>query len=581
MRKYKDCSMWFFVSLLVVCVAGCSGHHHRKGHPVVDITHPTVILVAPLDLSTEVLIDGTVVATFSEPMDQLTINTVSFTVLQGETPVTVTVGYADNMATFTPDASLLNGALYDASITIVATDLAGNALEANYPWSFTTAIEIIPPTVTLVDPLDLAVDVPLDKVISATFSEAMDPLSITDLTFTIEEQGGTPVIGTVGYADMVATFTLQSSLKPGMLYSAKITTGATDLAGNALGSDYLWSFTALAEAVPPTVELVDPLNLAIDVPLNKVITATFSEAMDPLTITDLSFTLEDGTGAPVLGTVGYAAKLATFTLRSDLTASTMYTARITTAATDVAGNALVSNYVWSFTTGEAAVHLLAVDLGAAATFGIMAGYAITNIPTSSITGDLCMSPSAESLITGFSQTDYAGYATSPQVTGRIYAADMEDPTPANLTAAKGALTTAYVDAAGRTPVPTGTFLNPGSGDLGGLNLVPGLYKFTGAAVATSSFTLTGSADDVWIFQIGSSLIASNGITVTLAGGAQAKNIFWQVGTQATLGTTVAWEGTLMAALSITMQTGASLNGRLLASSGTVALDSNVIVVPAP
>ena len=220
-----------------------------------------------------------------------------------------------------------------------------------------------------------------------------------------------------------------------------------------------------------------------------------------------------------------------------------------------------------------------VFLGQASHFAVLAGYAITNIPASDITGDVGISPAAESFIAGFSQTDATGYATSPQVTGKIYAADMASPTPAILTKAKGDLTIAYNDAAGRTPIPTGDYLNPGSGNLAGLNLVPGLYKFTDEAIATADFTLTGGANDVWIFQIASALTISNGVHVTLAGGARAKNIFWQVGTQANLGTTCIFHGTIMADASITMETGATLNGRALAFTGTVALDQNIITVP--
>ena len=222
-----------------------------------------------------------------------------------------------------------------------------------------------------------------------------------------------------------------------------------------------------------------------------------------------------------------------------------------------------------------------VALGQASHFAVLAGYAITNIPSSDITGDVGISPSAESFIAGFSQTDSTGYATSPQVTGSIYAANMASPTPDMLTQAKGDLTIAYNDAAGRTPVPTGTFLNPGAGNLAGLNLVPGLYKFTDEAIATTDFTLTGGANDVWIFQIASTLTISNGVHVTLAGGAKAENIFWKVGTQATLGTTVIFHGTIMADASITMETGATLNGRALAFTGTIALDQSIITIPAP
>ena len=241
---------------------------------------------------------------------------------------------------------------------------------------------------------------------------------------------------------------------------------------------------------------------------------------------------------------------------------------------------LLSLFLWGFTTpAKAAPSQAPVNIGSTAGFAVLAGYAVTNVPTSAITGDVGVSPAAESFITGFSQTDWTGYATSPQVTGKIYAANMAVPTPSMLTTAKGDLTIAYNDAAGRTPIPVGPFLNPGVGNLAGLDLVPGLYKFMGEAIATTDFTLRGGANDVWIFQIASALTVSNGVHVTLAGGARASNIFWQVGTSADLGTTSVLYGTILADASITLKTGATLNGRALAFSGTVALQSNIIGVP--
>jgi transposase-like protein len=154
------------------------------------------------------------------------------------------------------------------------------------------------------------------------------------------------------------------------------------------------------------------------------------------------------------------------------------------------------------------------------------------------------------------------------------------PDATRLTAAQGDLTIAYNNARDRTPVPVGTFLNPGSGDLAGLNLVPGIYKFTGAALISSDVTLTGSDTSVWIFQIGSSLsVPDGGIKVILAGGAKAANIFWQVGTSAALGTTADFKGTIMADQSITLAGGARLDGRALARIAAVTLSANVITVP--
>jgi hypothetical protein len=217
-----------------------------------------------------------------------------------------------------------------------------------------------------------------------------------------------------------------------------------------------------------------------------------------------------------------------------------------------------------------------VNLRSTANFAVLGGSLVSNIPNSAVTGDIGLCPAAGSNITGFGSTE---------VTGTIFTVDATGPAGSvtaatQLTAAKGDLTIAYNDAAGRTPVPTGPFLNPGSGNIGGLTLVPGLYKFTSEiSITGSDVTLTGSATDVWIFQIAASLTVGSGIKVILAGGAQAANIFWQVGTSATLGTTSVFKGTIMADQSISLNTGARLDGRALASVAAVTLASSTVNRP--
>ncbi len=218
-----------------------------------------------------------------------------------------------------------------------------------------------------------------------------------------------------------------------------------------------------------------------------------------------------------------------------------------------------------------------VNLRSTAKFAVLAGSLVSNIPTSAITGDIGLSPSAGSMITGFGPAE---------ITGTVYTVDATGPAgsvaaASDLTTAKGDLTIAYNDAAGRTPVPSGPYLNPGAGNIGGLTLTPGLYKFTSTlAITGSDVTLTGGANDVWIFQIASDLNVGNGIKVILAGNAQASNIFWQVGTSATLGTTSVFKGTIMADQSISMNTGATLDGRALASTAAVTLASCTVTRPA-
>ncbi|HSQ47911.1 MAG TPA: ice-binding family protein, partial [Lutibacter sp.] len=217
----------------------------------------------------------------------------------------------------------------------------------------------------------------------------------------------------------------------------------------------------------------------------------------------------------------------------------------------------------------------AVSLGTSGNYVILAKASITNIPTSSIIGDMGISPAAASFITGFGLTAATGYATSPQISGRIYAADMVAPTSSNLTLAVDNMNTAYNDAAGR---PKPDFIELGTGNIGGKVLIPGLYKWSSSVTVPSDVTLSGGPNDVWIFQIAGNLTTSANIKVKLAGGAQAKNIFWQVAGYAIFETNAHFEGIVMAKTNITFNKGASLNGRALAQA-SVILNSNTITKP--
>ena len=216
-----------------------------------------------------------------------------------------------------------------------------------------------------------------------------------------------------------------------------------------------------------------------------------------------------------------------------------------------------------------------MNLGTTANFVILSGAAITTTGGGIITGNIGASPIAGSAIG----------VSCAQVIGIIYAVDASGPPcavidAALLTTAKGDLTTAYNDAAGRTPVPTGPFLNPNGGNIGGLNLVPGLYKFTTTTLITGAdVTLTGGPDDVWIFQCAQDLQLGSGIKVILAGGARANNVFWQVGTSAVLGTSSDFKGTIMADQAITMNTSSTMEGRALAFSAGVTFNGTGAGLP--
>jgi len=220
-----------------------------------------------------------------------------------------------------------------------------------------------------------------------------------------------------------------------------------------------------------------------------------------------------------------------------------------------------------------------VNLGTAGDFVILAKTGISITGSSAITGDLGLSPSAATFITGFGLImDASGtFSISSLVTGNIYAADYTDPTPTKMTTAVSDMETAFTDAAGRT-LPDYTELY--AGDVTGQTLTPGLYKWgTGVLVSAGGVTIAGSATDVWIFQIAQDLTLGNGAMVTLSGGAQASNIFWQVAGQVTLGTTADMKGIILCQTLIEIQTGATLNGRALAQTA-VTLDANAITEPA-
>ena len=217
-----------------------------------------------------------------------------------------------------------------------------------------------------------------------------------------------------------------------------------------------------------------------------------------------------------------------------------------------------------------------VSLGSAINYVILAKSAASNVPTSAVTGNIGVSPAAASFITGFALTLPAGGAssTSSQVTGSVFASDYAVPTPATLTTAIADMMTAYTDAAGRV-TPDHTEL--AAGNIGGLTLPAGLYKWSNTVTIPTSVTLSGGANDVWIFQIAGGITQASATSVVLSGGALAKNVFWQAVGVVDIGTTAHMEGEILSQTSITLRTGASVNGRLLAQTA-VTLAGNTVVL---
>jgi hypothetical protein len=228
-------------------------------------------------------------------------------------------------------------------------------------------------------------------------------------------------------------------------------------------------------------------------------------------------------------------------------------------------------------TGGGAHGPAPVLLGAAGDYVILAKAAVSSVPTSTIVGNLGLSPASASYITGFPLTNVGAYWTTPEVTGRVYAADNDPPTPSDLTTAIGAMMTAYTDAAGR---PTPDFVNLGGGDIGGRVLTPGLYTWASSVTVPGSITIDGGANDTWIFQITGDLVVSAAKNVALTGGARAKNVVWQVAGTVDVGAGAHVQGIILSKTAVTMATGASIDGRLYAQT-MIALDSSTVTQPAP
>jgi hypothetical protein len=252
------------------------------------------------------------------------------------------------------------------------------------------------------------------------------------------------------------------------------------------------------------------------------------------------------------------------------TAAGVYVNTVQATSGSISSNATVTVNVVGGSHGPAPV-----NLGSAINYVILAKSGISNVPTSAITGNLGLSPAAASFITGFSLNLPAGgtYSSSAQVTGNIYASDYAVPTPSNLTTAIGDMETAYTDAAGRV---TPDYTELASGNIGGLTLPPGLYKWTNTVTIPTDVTLQGSGTDVWIFQIAGGLTQSSATHVVLSGGAQASNIYWQSTGVVDIGTTAHMEGQILSHTSITLGTGASANGSLLAQTAVTLAGSTVV-----
>jgi ABC-type oligopeptide transport system substrate-binding subunit len=586
-----------------------------------DTTAPTVTGTIHRNGQTNVAINTSVGATFSEGMAPLTINNVNFTLNEtvSGNAIAGVVSYSGVSAVFSPLDPLTNDTQYTVTVKGAPSgvkDLAGNLMASDFVISWTTgaAPDTTPPTVTGTINTNGATDVPINTRVGVTFSEGMDPLTITNANFTLDETiSGNAVAGVVSYSGVNAVFIPASDLTPSTQYTVTVKgtpSGVKDLASNLMASDFVisWTTGAAPDTTAPTVTLVNPADSAFDVAINSAVNATFSEAMDPLTISTATFTLEDSMGDGVTGTVNYNAtsKIATFTPSSDLANSSTYTATITIGAQDLAGNALAVDEIWSFSTSATEVIPPPVDLGAAETFGTFGGSAgMTNQGTLTvINGNIGTIATTTSSITGFHDTEGDIFtetgSNQGNVNGTIYTCtnSITGPNSTGVNAAYCALATqARLDAVDAyntlSSMPSDGVL---AGNLAGTTINPGVYT-NASAVLIQGGDLTldalGDPNASFVFQIGTTLtVGGPGAvfpqSVILAGGAQAKNVYWQVGSFATInaGGGGTMFGTIIAQSGVSFSTAGevslvTLNGRALSLGASVTMVNTVINVPMP
>jgi hypothetical protein len=420
------------------------------------------------------------------------------------------------------------------------------------------------------------------------------------------------------------TFTPTANLAPNTLFTATITTGAQNLAGTALASNYVWTFTTGTTTATTAPEIVStvPANAATDVPLNQAVSATFTEAINPLTITTATFQLTGPGGTAIAGTVSYDAInfIATFTPTVPLIASSDYIATVTDGVTDLAGNPLGTTGVpnpWHFTTGTAVVQppvILGPTITLFGGFGGGAGMTNQGIHTV-INGDIGTT-AASSVVTGFHDTSLpivgavwpCSYTESPLNMGQVNGViDTAAPPPTVNCPDEGtALTMSIATEAALEARTAYTTLQglPSDGvlaaELGGTTIYPGVYtNASSVAITIGDLTLDARGDPnaYWVFQIGSSLTVGDPVgpqtrSVILKGGAKASNIFWAVGGLpgavinyggggTMVGTIISQPGiTISSPGQSTSSTVTTINGRVLALDASVTMVNTVITVPA-
>ncbi len=651
MKTFQSIRPWLAALLLgalAACGGGGGGRSEVLGFDGSPVAPPTVTAVAPVNNATGVAVNNTLItAAFSEPMAALS-GGASFTVTCAAPCASpagvVALDSTNRIATFSlpTGSTLASGTTYTATVTAARSLATGLALANPFVWKFSTGLlaDTTRPTVAITVPATTSpgptAGVATNTAISAVFSEDMAPATISATSFALT--CAAPCVAPAGNVSYVvgnrsAVFTPAAVLAANTTYVATVTLAATDLAGNALAgnqaalpaaSNYVWSFTTAATAIVPSpisVQSTSPADNATGVCTDATVNATFSVPsglrIDPATITSAVFTLTGSapvTAASVVLDSG-TGKIATFTPLAPLVAGVVYTATIkggAAGAKDLAlpGNTMSADKSWTFTAATCVVPPPppSIALGSASLFGTFGGSAgVTNQGLNTVVNGNIGTTAVSTAVTGFHDPGPGcTYTETPlnvgTVNGLIYTA-APPPTvgcPSEGTATTFAIATqARADALAAynalVAMPGGP--DPGAGNLASKTLAPGVYTAAAGSFKIEGGNLTldaqGNANATWVFQMATTLTvggpgAAFPSSIILANGAQAKNVFWQVGSAATIN--AAGGGTM--AGTIISQAGAAIstpgnvalvtiNGRVLSLGASVTMVNTVINVPAP
>lgn len=651
MNRLQSSLRPWLAALLVGALAACGGGGGKDpilGFDPAPPAPPTVTAVAPAPGASGVATNNALItADFSEPMASIT-GDASFVVSCAAPCVSPTGSVAldssNRIATYTlaGGTQLAADTTYTATVTGARSLATGLAMTAPFVWQFSTGVlpDTTRPRVALTVPATTSpgptAGTATNTAITAVFTENMAPASISAASFTLSCSA--PCVAPAGAVTYVvgnrtAIFKPAAALAANTTYVATVTTGATDLAGNALAgnqaalpaaSDHRWTFTTAAVAAPTgnvTVQSSNPSANANGICPNATVNATFNVPsglqMDPATINSAVFTLA-GPGPVTAASVVLdedTGRIATFTPLAPLTPGVTYTATIkggNTGAKDLAipANAMLADKTWSFTAASCVVPPVpvAIPLGSASTFGAFGGSAgITSQGLNTVVNGDIGTTAVSTAVTGFHDAGPGcTYTETPlnvgTVNGLIYTAappptvacpsEGTAVTFAIATKARGDALAAYNALVAKPGGP-----DPGAGNLANLTLVPGVYTAAAGSFRIQGGNLTldaqGDANAVWVFQMATTLTvggpgAAFPSSIVLANGARARNVFWQVGSAATInaaggGTMV---GTIIAQDGVAISTPDNaavvrINGRVLSLGASVTMVNTVINVPAP